>query len=107
MENDLFILGDANINILDNGENILDKYTDLSKRKFHVGAIPKTYAQICSTLEKTVKKRLHKRVLSAPSYLTISLYFALGKTREQKQTTTNKSLFVDLKTIRWKTLNES
>ena len=50
MENDLFILGDTNINILDNGENILDKYKDMSKRKFNFGAIPKKYAQICSTL---------------------------------------------------------
>ena len=33
MENDLFILGNTNINILDNGENILDKYKDMSKRK--------------------------------------------------------------------------
>ena len=44
MENDLFILGDTDINILDNGENILDKYKDMSKRK------SKKYAQICSTL---------------------------------------------------------
>ena len=29
MENDLFILGDTNINILHNGENILDKYKDM------------------------------------------------------------------------------
>ena len=43
MENDLFILGDTNINILDNGEN-------MSKRKSNLGAIPKKYAQICSTL---------------------------------------------------------
>ena len=50
MENDLFILGDTNINILDNGQNILDKYKDMSKRKFNFGAIPKKYAQICSTL---------------------------------------------------------
>ena len=34
MENDLFILGNTNINILDNGENILDKYKDISKRIF-------------------------------------------------------------------------
>ena len=33
MENDLFILGDTNINILNNGENIFDKYKDMSKRK--------------------------------------------------------------------------
>ena len=50
MENDLFILGDTNINILLNGENILDKYKDMSKRKSNLGAIPKKYAQICSTL---------------------------------------------------------
>ena len=49
-ENDLFILGDTNINIRDNGENILDKYKDMSKRKSNLGAIPKKYAQICSAL---------------------------------------------------------
>ena len=39
MENDLFILGDTNINILNNRENILDKYNDMSKRKSNFGAI--------------------------------------------------------------------
>ena len=47
---DLFILGDTNINILDNGENILDKYKDMSKRKSNRCAIPKKYKQICSAL---------------------------------------------------------
>ena len=51
-----FILGDTSINILDNGQNILDKYKDMSKRKFNFGAIPKKYAQICSTL--TLKQLL-------------------------------------------------
>ena len=50
MENDLFILGDTNIKILDNVETILDKYKDMSKRKYNFGAIPKKYAQICSIL---------------------------------------------------------
>ena len=50
MENDLFILGDANINILNNGENILDKYKDMSKRKSNFGGFAKKYAQICFTL---------------------------------------------------------
>ena len=50
MENDLFILGDTNINILDNGHSILDKCKDMSKRQSNFGAIPKKYAQLCSTL---------------------------------------------------------
>ena len=50
MEDDLFILGETNINILDNDQNILDKYKDMSKRKPNLGAIPKKYAQVCSTL---------------------------------------------------------
>ena len=50
MQDDLFILGETNINILDNGQNTLDKYKDISKRKSNLGAIPKTYAQICSAL---------------------------------------------------------
>ena len=41
MENDLFTLGDTNINILGNGHNILDKYKGMSKRKSIFGAIPK------------------------------------------------------------------
>ena len=50
MENDLFILGYTNINIPDNGGNILDNYKDISKRKSNLGAIPKKYGQICSSL---------------------------------------------------------
>ena len=50
MENEFFILFDPNINILDNGQNILDKYKDMSGRKSNFGAIPKTYAQVSSTL---------------------------------------------------------
>ena len=106
MENDLFILGDTNINILVNGENILDKYKDMSKRKSNLGAIPKKYAQICSTLglKQLIKhltriachtstlidhiitdceeKVTQSGVLSTLHYLTISLFFALGKSRE-------------------------
>ena len=105
MVNDLFILGDTDINILNNGQNILDKYKDMSKRKSNFGAIPKKHAQICSTLGLkqlikhptritchtqlllitllvTVKKRLLKVVLSILHYLTISLFFAIGKSRE-------------------------
>ena len=33
MDNDPFILGDTNINILDSGHNILDKCKDMSNRK--------------------------------------------------------------------------
>ena len=50
MQNHLFILGDTNVTILGNGQNILDKYKDMSQRKSNFGAIPKKYAQICSTL---------------------------------------------------------
>ena len=50
MQNDLFILGDTNINILDNAQNILDKYKDMIKKKSNFGAIPKKYAQVLSTL---------------------------------------------------------
>ena len=42
MENDLFILGDTNINILNNGENSFDKYKDMSKRKSNFGAVAKS-----------------------------------------------------------------
>ena len=42
MENDLFILGDTNINILNNGENIFDNYTVMSKKKSNFGALLKS-----------------------------------------------------------------
>ena len=63
MENDLFILGDTNINIFDNGNNILEKYKDTSKRKSNFGAIPKNYAQICFTLDL-------KRLIKHPTRIT-------------------------------------
>ena len=50
MENDIFILGNTNTNTFNNGENILDKYKDMSKRKSNFGAIPQKYPQICLTL---------------------------------------------------------
>ena len=50
MENDLFIFDDSNVNFLDNGENILDKYKDMNKRESNFGVIPKKYAEICSKL---------------------------------------------------------
>ena len=50
MQIDLFILGDTNISILNNGENLFDKYKDMSKRKSNFGAVAKKYSQICSTL---------------------------------------------------------
>ena len=53
MENNLFILGDTNINILNNGKNIFDKYKVMSKKKSNFGAVAKKYAQICSTLGST------------------------------------------------------
>ena len=105
MENDLFILDDTNMKILDNVEIILDKYKDMSKRKYNFGAIPKKYAQICSTLgsKQLIKhptritchtstlidhiitnceEKVTQRVLSTLHYLTISLFFGLGKSRE-------------------------
>ena len=42
MENDLFILGDTNINIVNNGENIFDNYKVMSKKKYNFGAVAKT-----------------------------------------------------------------
>ena len=42
MENDLFILGDTNINILNNGENIFDNYKVMSKKKSNFGALLKS-----------------------------------------------------------------
>ena len=50
MEIDLFILGNTNINIFDNGNNSLEKHKDVSKRKSNFGGIPKKCAHICSTL---------------------------------------------------------
>ena len=69
MENDLFILGDTNININDNDENILDKYKDMNKRKSNFGVIPKKYAQICSTLGLKQRIKHPKRITCHTSTL--------------------------------------
>ena len=106
MENGIFILGDTNINILINGENILDKYKGMSKRKSDFGAIPKKFAQICSTLGLKQLINHHTRITGHTStfvdhinrnceekctqsvVIDISLsdhqliFFALGKPRE-------------------------
>ena len=50
MENDLFILVNTDVNIFSNGENILDKYNDMSKRKSNLGSITKKYTKIYSCL---------------------------------------------------------
>ena len=50
MKNNLFIFGNTNINILNNGENIFDKYKVISKKKSNFGAVAKMYTHICSTL---------------------------------------------------------
>ena len=129
MENDLFIFGNTNINILDNGENILDKYKDMSKRKSNFGAIPKRYAEICSTLglkqltKHPTRITCHTSTLidhiitnceenvtqSSVSNTSLSDHELIFCTRKIKRlkTTTNRSLFVHLKIIQWKTLNKS
>ena len=105
MENDL-ILGNGNINFLNNGENIFVNYKVMSKKNSNFGAVAKKYAQICSTLglKQLIKhptritcytstpidhiitnceeKVTQSGVLSKPRYLNISLSYALGKSRE-------------------------
>ena len=70
MENDLFIFGDTNINILDNVEDVLDNYKDVSKGKSYAGAIPKKYAQICSALGLKQLIKHPKRITCHTSTLT-------------------------------------
>ena len=98
MENDLFILVNTDVNIFNNGENILDKYNDMSKRKSNLGSITKKYAKIYSCLglkqlikhhtritcytSPHLKEKVNKVALSALYYLSISLFLALGKSRE-------------------------
>ena len=53
LENDLFIPGDTNISIINNGENIFDKYKDMSKRKSNFGAVAERYANLYNFRLKT------------------------------------------------------
>ena len=71
MENDLFILGDTDINIVNNSENILDKYKDMSKRKFNFGATPK---------KAVIKKMFGSRHPPAPK-LFFNIFGGFGAER--------------------------
>ena len=109
---------------------MLDKYKDISKRKSNFDAIPRTYAQICSTLglkqliKHLTRKTCHTQTIidqiitNCEEKITQSgvinaslsdhqLIFCTRKIKRAKQTTRNRSLLIHLKTIRWKTLNKS
>ena len=64
MENDLFILGDTNINILDNGQNNLDIYKDMSNRKSNFGATPKKCTNLFYFRFKTTYKTSYENNMS-------------------------------------------
>ena len=130
MENDLFILGDTNINIFDTGENILDKYKDMSKRKSNFGAIPKNHAQICSTLGLKQLKKHPTRITCHTSTLIdyiitnceekviqngvinsslsdLQLIFCTRKIKGVKTINHKQISFRSLKIIQWKTLDKN
>ena len=51
LENKIFVLGGMNINILQNGVNLLEKNVNTSKRKIVISSDVKNYIEFCSTLE--------------------------------------------------------
>ena len=83
----IFFLRDTNINILDNGHNILDKYKDMSKRKsqkvctnlfyfrFQAKHPTRTTCHISTLID-------HIITIYEEKVAQISLFFVLGKSRE-------------------------
>ena len=50
LENEIFVLGGMNINILQNGVNLLEKNINTSKGKIAFSSDVKNYIEFCSTL---------------------------------------------------------
>ena len=80
-----------NINILQNGINLLEKNVNKSKGKNVISSNIKNYIEFCSTLGLKQLIRVPRRTTSNTCrlallkhlYLTINLFFAPEKSREQ------------------------
>ena len=106
LENEIFVLGDMNINILQNGENLSEKNVNTSKGKIVISSDVKNYIEFCSTLQlkqlirvptkitsntstlidhilTSSSKKKYRPVLLKHLYLTINLFFVPAKSRDK------------------------
>ena len=70
LENEIFALGDMNINIFQNGENLLEKNVNTSKGKIVISSDVKNYIEFCSTLGLKQLIKVPTRITSNTSTLT-------------------------------------
>ena len=83
LENEIFELSDMNINILQNGINLLQKNVNISEGKNIICSNVKNYIEYCSTLGLKQLIRVPRRTTSNTYrlallkhlYLTINLFF--------------------------------
>ena len=66
MENEIFVLGGMNINILKNGVNLLEKNVKTFKGKIVISSDVKNYIEFCSTLGL-------KQLIKLPTRVTLPL----------------------------------
>ena len=64
LENEIFVLGGMNINILQNGVNLLEKNVNTSKRKIVISSDVKNYIEFCSTLELKQRIQIFTKITS-------------------------------------------
>ena len=105
LENEVFVLDDMNINILENGVNLLEKNVNTFKAKIVISSDVKNYIEFCSTLglKQLVKvltkiksntstfidhiltsssKKVVQPVLLKHLYLLINVFFGPENSRE-------------------------
>ena len=64
---EIFVFGDMNINILQNGVNLLEKKANTSKRKIVISSDVKSYVKFCSNLGLKQLIRVPTRITSTTS----------------------------------------
>ena len=69
LENEIFVLGDMNINILQNGVNLLEKNASTSKGKIVISSDVKNHTEFCPNLELKQLIKVPTRITSNTSTL--------------------------------------
>ena len=69
LENEIFVLGDINIDILQNGVNLLEKNVNTSKRKIVISSDVRNYIEFGSTLGFKQLIKVLTRIVSKTSTL--------------------------------------
>ena len=73
LENEMFVLGDMNINILQNGGNLLEENVNTSKGKIVISSEVKNYIEFWSTLGLKQLIKIPTRITSnTPTLMNIS-----------------------------------